>query len=446
MRTERPEIELLTDNPIETIEQDKFERAGFVNAIAEIIHSQSTKVNEANDGDYKKIDENLIIGIFGEWGFGKTSIINMLDENLQKRKLLTTYFNPWMYGSEDQILKSLFNVIIEKCGLQKEEKKQLVALLKQYYPLVSVMSETAGKVTNATLNIIGETEKTDATALKREIDKLLLGTANPLTIYIDDVDRLNKSEVQVLFKTLRLIASFKHVIYVISCDFEMVAKSIKENYADGLVQDGRSFIDKIIQIPIRIPEIRPDLLLSYGLDYIKKTVNIDLTDNTLFKSLFNQYLTSPRDVKRFVNSFRFTYNFIGESIIDADDLITMELIKAKAPIQFDFIKLYYISLKNDNPIEQYKRLRKEYFVKNKLDFSTSKKELSNQFIIVLLASEIFVNLFGISWISFNYIGSNGTHYAHLPSWEENIEEKDKTSLRNPEFFRQYMELNVNQEN
>jgi predicted KAP-like P-loop ATPase len=445
MKIERPKIELLTDNSIKTVEQDKFERKGFVNAIAEIIHSQSTKVNASGDADYKKVDENLIIGIFGEWGFGKSSIINMLDENLRERKLLTAYFNPWMYGSEDQIIKSLFNLIIERCGLVPKEKEKLVKLLKRYYPLVAIVSPIAGKAVDASLNIIGKTEETDATVLKGEIDKLLLGTANPLTIYIDDVDRLNKSEVQVLFKTLRLIASFKHVIYVVSCDFEMVARSIKENYSDGQVQDGRSFIDKIIQIPIRIPEIKPELLLNFGLEYIKKTVDIDLTGNELFNKLFQYYLRSPRDIKRFVNSFRFTHNYIGGSFTSSSDLIIIELIKTKAPLQFDFIKLYYESLKSEDPRKLYHIYRREYMKLNNLDFSEGQAKFSQGYIDIEFVIDVFRLLFKISWMDFYFIDKDERSLTNVKNWNNHFEYSKRNTFFNPKVFKQYMELRMNKE-
>lgn len=338
-----------------------------------------------------------------------------------------------MYGSEDQIIKSLFNLIIKKCGLEETERKELVKLLKQYYPLVSIVSPSVGKIAKASLNIIGETEKTDATVLKEEIDKLLQGTANPLTIYIDDVDRLNKDEVQMLFKTLRLIASFKHVIYVVSCDFEMVAKSIKENYANGLVQDGRSFIDKIIQIPIRIPEISSELLLNYGLDYIIKSVNIDLKENELFKTLFIHFLKTPRDVKRFANSFKFTYSYLEDRLLPVEDLITIELIKAKKSFQFNFIRIYYDSLKQGDAHSNFEKLKKKYLETHVPHFFKTDGELKSNIIELQLC--IFSQLFNISWHSFQYIATPKSN-QRFKTWKNFIKEGKQKSLHNPEVFQQ----------
>ena len=86
-------IDLLSDQAIKTRDHDKFNRWTFVDAIAEIIQSQTTKVNPTSNPIYKDIEENMIIGLYGSWGVGKSSIINLLDENLRERRIETIYFN-----------------------------------------------------------------------------------------------------------------------------------------------------------------------------------------------------------------------------------------------------------------------------------------------------------------------------------------------------------------
>ena len=360
-------IELLSDNAIKIAADDKFDRGNFVDSIVNIIQSQSSAVNKKGDSDYKDIQENLIIGIFGEWGMGKSSILNLLGESLQEKGFRSIYFNPWMYRSEDQVLVSLFNIIIENCGENKNFQKKLIELFKKYTPLITLTSPSLGNIANTIVNIPKGKESTNVFYYKEEIDKLLIGMANPLIIFIDDVDRLNKEEVHVLFKTLRLIASFKHVIYVVACDFEMVAKSIKENYADGGVSDGRAFIEKIIQIPIRIPEVKAENLFAYATDMIAKTTAVSVPSTGIFKELFERYFRTPRDVKRFINGFRYTFSYMKGSIPDIE-LLTLELIRVKVHNLFDILKLYYRAIGSVNPDTYYLTEISEYFKKNRKDF------------------------------------------------------------------------------
>ena len=53
------------DRPIENLEQDRLGRASFSKQLGQAIY------------EYKS-SEGIIIGLFGKWGSGKTSVINMM--------------------------------------------------------------------------------------------------------------------------------------------------------------------------------------------------------------------------------------------------------------------------------------------------------------------------------------------------------------------------------
>jgi len=77
----------------------------------------------------------------------------------------------------------------------------------------------------------------------------------PLIIFIDDIDRLDNLEIQQIFKILKLTADFNKLIYVLAFDEEMVAKPLSQIYGNDQT-DGLQFIEKIIQLPLRIPRIK----------------------------------------------------------------------------------------------------------------------------------------------------------------------------------------------
>lgn len=428
-------IELLSDDVIKYGVNDKFDRTTFVDSIANIIHSQSTKVNAEKDADFKDAYENLIIGMFGEWGLGKSSIINLLDESLKEKQLKTVYFNPWMYGSEEQVIISLFNIIIKEYGENKDIQKKLIGLFKKYAGLVSVASSTADSAMNTILDTFGEEDIIDAHYCKEKIDELLAGTAQPLIIFIDDVDRLSKEEIHVLFKTLRLIASFKHVIYVVACDFEMVAKSIKENYADGGVEDGRSFIEKIIQIPIRIPEITSDKLFDFGAELIAKTTSIDARANPVFMSLFETYFKTPRDVKRFINGFRFTHSYM-KGVIPDDELLILELIRVKVHSLFEFIRIYYRAIGAVDPDKFYATEILHYAKKHRSDFYKNDGSMDSSNKEIKMYTNVFDKLFELkSLFGLRYTVQKFTYAEGLSS--QTFAKYD--NLKNPSKLVEYFE-------
>ncbi|MCF8278179.1 MAG: KAP family NTPase [Flavobacteriales bacterium] len=398
MCAKRKEIEFLTDQPIKSVEDDKFGRADFVKAIAEVIHSQTTQVNTDKNPEFKDIEENMIIGLYGSWGFGKSSIMHMLDDSLPE-SVQTAFFNPWMYNSEEHLIISLFNTIVELSGLTKDSKTELISLIKKYQPLISLASNSAGKISKAITEIGNESVTMNAVYCKEQIDKKLLENANPVVIFIDDVDRLSKDEIHVLFKTLRLIANFKKIIYVVAFDFEMVSKSIKENYADGKIEDGKAFIEKIVQIPIRIPEIESKKLLKYSTELINQTFHVDLSGNAVFKSLVSYCIHTPRDVKRFVNGFRFTHHYLNDTIL-TEDLIVIELIRSKDHFLFKLITIYYRAIKNQWNSAIYRREIMNAFNENLPHLIKTDERGSRSIDIYSFQireyNSVFVNLFSLS--------------------------------------------------
>ncbi len=75
---------------------------------------------------------------------------------------------------------------------------------------------------------------------------------------MDDIDRLDKQEVQAIFKLVKLSADFPFVSYVLAFDEEMVAAALAEKY--GNLEAGKKFLEKIIQVPLHLPPVRSEIL------------------------------------------------------------------------------------------------------------------------------------------------------------------------------------------
>ena len=98
-----------SDKPIEKKQSDMLNRAHFANQLARAILS------------YKKTD-NFTIGICGKWGSGKTSIINMIVEEIQEitqdKKdedgIIVVHFNPWNYSDRNQLIAQFFQSILNE--------------------------------------------------------------------------------------------------------------------------------------------------------------------------------------------------------------------------------------------------------------------------------------------------------------------------------------------
>lgn len=87
---------LLSDKPVCRKDEDKFQRYDFSKRIAERIKSTES-------------EDSIVIGIDGEWGEGKTSIMQFIESELTNEKdIVTVKFNPWRFNDEATLLASFF--------------------------------------------------------------------------------------------------------------------------------------------------------------------------------------------------------------------------------------------------------------------------------------------------------------------------------------------------
>ena len=114
-----------------------------------ILSDKPTKDDLLNFKDYSDLLTNVVvnsetpstIGIFGDWGSGKTSLMLMIDEHLQKKNIKTIWFNAWKYDKEEALWRALIFSILK--GLSAGQKEIDDATLKLY---AAVSTESLGKV------------------------------------------------------------------------------------------------------------------------------------------------------------------------------------------------------------------------------------------------------------------------------------------------------------
>lgn len=333
------------DKPIFSKNQDELQRKRFIEAAVHQIES---------------IDDSscFIVGLYGQWGLGKTSIVNLIREELKTKKYYTAYFNPWIFRSEDTLLIELFNTIIRGCNSDERLKSRLSDIggaLKKYAEFIKLPKVGAFGVEIDGSEMVQSSIKGIGTFLdgqptleeqKNATNQVLRGLNNPLIIFIDDVDRLDREEVRLLFKTIKLTADFDKVVYILAFDEEIVAKSLGGYYGAGREEDGKRFIEKIVQLPIRIPELSVEAKLNYTLKLldkweVKNSLLLPTYDREEYinrlRSIHQLFIKTPRDSKRLVNAFSFAEKSLrGE--VNYFDLVIIEALRLFNPSLYDFLK------------------------------------------------------------------------------------------------------------
>ena len=329
-----------SDKPINLKEQDRFNRYKFSNRIADTIIKRNS-------------DEGLVIGLYGIWGEGKSSVLNMIEDELKKsEEILIVKFNPWRFKDEDALILNFFKNISESLDRELNTKiEKIGSFLKKYGGVTSVL--------NFDLSEIGKSfSDTQIEDLKSRVNDFLKESKKKIVVVIDDIDRLDKQELFSLFKLIKLTGDFSKTYYILSFDDEMVASAIGERFAEGNRNSGHNFLEKIIQVPLRIPQALSKDLLNFTFELLNEVlkeneVELGTDEDQNVGLLISQNILlrikTPRLAIRYANSLSFLIP-LQKGEVNISDLILFEGIKIFYPKHYEFIKSspeYFIQSYNE---------------------------------------------------------------------------------------------------
>jgi predicted KAP-like P-loop ATPase len=238
---------------------------------------------------------------------------------------------------------------------------------------------------------------------KKRLEKILEEANKKLVIFIDDIDRLDKAEIQSILKLVKLSADFKNTTYILAFDEEKVVSAISEKYGSGNLEAGRSFLEKIIQVPLTLPKVSSSLLQKFCFECLEKTLKMsDLelskSDIRRFSKCFSEglavQLKTPRVAQRYTNAITFSVPFLkGE--VDIVDLLLIEGVKIFYPKLYDIIRdkqSYFLGelLDQGGDFSLIKQTTVELIERSLADFSPE-----SRFCAKNLLKELFPRLTGV---------------------------------------------------
>lgn len=182
--------------------------------------------------------------------------------------------------------------------------------------------------------------------LRGRLARLLSSTNKRIIILIDDVDRLDKSETYTLFRLIKACADFSNVCYVLAFDESAVSKALGERYGGGDEASGRAFLEKIIQIPLKLPApAREDLrsLCFLQVDAALDCIGVELSreDSAKFVTCFERgaltRVDTPRAAKRYGNALLFSLPLLA-SDVNIVDLLLVEALRTFYPEVYHIVR------------------------------------------------------------------------------------------------------------
>lgn len=171
-----------------------------------------------------------------------------------------------------------------------------------------------------------------------------------IVVLVDDIDRLDKHETHTLFRLIKACADFPNVCYVLAFDDVAVAKSLGERYGSGDEASGRAFLEKIIQVPLKLPMAMKEDLRAICFQHVDQALNaasVELSKEEIneFVSRFERgisiRLDTPRAAKRFGNALMFALPMLkGE--VNMVDLLLLEAVRAFYPAIHNCIRANHV--------------------------------------------------------------------------------------------------------
>ncbi|MDQ8193633.1 P-loop NTPase fold protein [Coraliomargarita sp. SDUM461004] len=286
-------------------------------------------------------NEPISIGLHGDWGAGKSSVLAMVQANLaSKKKTLCLKFNSWTFqGFEDAklvLLESLINGILDARPKSVKVKEQAKGLLKQINWLKvakhagglaynvatglpspqqigalsnfakSLLAKGHDAITTTDMDAIlctakelvstpdhsASTVPSQVHEFRRDFTTLLDEAGiEKLVILVDDLDRCLPITIIETLEAIRLFLFVERSAFVIAVDETMVEYAVRQHFPDlpGRISPqvySRNYLEKLIQVPFRIPALGSSETRTY--------ITLLLIEQQLNAEEFTPYLELAR--------------------------------------------------------------------------------------------------------------------------------------------------------
>lgn len=329
----------------------------------------------------------VVIGLEGVWGSGKTSVLNSLDGILEEReesqRPILIRFNPWMLsGTSDLVSAMLVQVAAELpsaeatgfvaknlARFRKVEKPGaaaaalisyagLLGAVKYLAPAANYLIPGAGIALDAAGSAFADAAKGTESVGKtltewkrspkrlsliesrKRVEKQLAQMQRRVVVIVDDLDRLPPHELASMIQAVKAVADFPNVVYLLAFDPDVAQAGVKDALG---VDDGRAFLEKVIQVPLRLPEVPAAKLTVHAVSRFRSVFSNkaispnEVSDLETAWGVAAALMKSPRDIERLRTCLLVASPvLIGE--VNMADVVILEAMSLKHPEVITWLK------------------------------------------------------------------------------------------------------------
>lgn len=331
MNTER--MLFREDRPVTGLNGDVLDRGPFVQSLVRALVT-------VEEGSGKTITRanGVVVGLTGEWGLGKSSVLNFLGEALaQNDGVVVATLNPWLFKGRDELLQAYFNSLREALG--KSPKEKVGALREQLGRYKAAIESTGAGVASAVDMLTGTTVATgiwkkylvkslallvkpnalSANQERKALETKLSQANVAVVVLIDELDRVEDEDVRAIAQLIKAVGDIKGISYLVAYDAARVTEALgRGTTPEDRRSNGERYLEKIIQftIPLR-PLLKDEVqqLLEASLQRGGKPLKGNSTHDQreILQSVVNA-IGTPRDIKRLVETYQVLANILEGEI------------------------------------------------------------------------------------------------------------------------------------
>jgi hypothetical protein len=296
--------ELIADNP------ETEDRLGFA-PMAEIL------INVI-----KATPPPFTIGVFGAWGSGKTTLMNLVRKGLETQGTKAVWFNAWKYDGKEVIWNALMQAIFYRMKSDPDmatDSDFLDRLKDTAGRLALFAAKTATRLIPG--NIVKEGDVDAVVAALKPLSandeqfefinkfettfdglvKEYVGQNGRLVVFVDDLDRCLPENAVAILEAIKLYMDRTNVMFVLGVEPAVIEEGIRARYRDNKKLQAKDYLEKIVQLPFVMRGLDETNARRLIIPYQEASGWVG--DQVMHQLIFAGTAANPRRIKRFVNTY-----------------------------------------------------------------------------------------------------------------------------------------------
>ena len=337
------------------------------------------------------VDTPFCVGIFGEWGSGKTTLMRFIEGEIDEAAEYCIWFNAWKYSEKEVIWNALSQTILFHIASRLDGRPESDEVLERIRRVAVNLAKLATKVGARFLpgDFVKSSDVDEffsafgpLSADKQEqfevinfiefqlaeiIESYCGGSR--LIVFIDDLDRCIPENALEIMEAIKIFFGQSNIVFVLAIERAIIEDAISLRYGENSKLTAKEYLEKIVQLPfvLRAADgtITRRLMSTYEeqMPFLKEEVVFDLIQEAT--------RSNPRRIKRFLNSLLVLWKMYDKPDRDeAKRLALILLLQLRWPDVFDLLAKDlsivedYLAIKNkeQEAIDSFV-LKKPYFEK-----------------------------------------------------------------------------------